>query len=225
MDISVIEKNGQRVLTTTQLAQSFETDGKTINRNFQRNSERFVETKHYFALTGNDLREFKGSRQIDPTLKYASVLYLWTEKGAWLLAKSINSDRAWDAYEMLVDEYYKMQNQVKVLSEKEQLMASMKLSLETAGEIEGVKKEVTEIRSMVENQITLDHGEQRRLQIAVATKVYEIESDRVLQPKVFKEIYREIKNRFGVASYKDVKRRELQSAIRYVEAWLPRKVS
>lgn len=225
MNLAIIEKSGQRVLTTTQLAESFGTDSKTINRNFQRNSERFLEGKHYFALTGNDLREFKGSRQIDPTLKFASVLYLWTEKGAWLLAKSINSDQAWDAYEMLVDQYYKIQEQIKVLSEKEQLMASMKLSLETAGEIEGVKKEVTEIRSMVENQITLDYGEQRRLQIAVSKKVYSLESDPLLRPKLFRELYREIKDRFAVASYKDVKRQELQNAIRYVDAWLPRKVS
>src|SRR5690606_7554853 len=110
-------------------------------------------------------------------------------------------------------------------SEKEQLMASMKLSLETAGEIEGVKKEVTEIRSMVENQITLDYGEQRRLQIAVSKKVYSLESDPLLRPKLFRELYREIKDRFAVASYKDVKRQELQNAIRYVDAWLPRKVS
>lgn len=225
MELSIIEKSGQRVLTTMQLAESFGTDSKTINRNFQRNSERFFEGKHYFALTGNDLREFKGSRQIDPSLKYASVLYLWTEKGAWLLAKSINSDQAWDAYEMLVDEYYEMQNQVKVLSEKEQIIASMKLSLDTAEEIEDVKKEVTEIRSMVEHQITLDYGEQRRLQIAVSKKVYKLESDPLIRPKLFRELYREIKDRFAVASYKDVKRKELQDAIRYVDAWLPRKVS
>ena len=225
MNLLIIEKSGQRVLTTTQLAESFGTDSKTINRNFQRNSERFVESKHYFALTGNDLRDFKGSRQIDPSLKYASVLYLWTEKGAWLLAKSINSDQAWDAYEMLVDEYYKMQNQVKVLSEKEQLMASMKLSLETAVEIEVVKKEIAEVRDIAENQVTLDHGEQRRLQKAVAIKVYEIEADPAGQRRMFKELYREIKDRFAVASYKDVKRKDLQNAIRYVDAWLPRKVS
>ena len=225
MNLSVIEKSGKRVLTTLQIAESFGTDTKTINRNFQRNSERYVENKHYFALTGNDLREFKGSRQIDPTLKYASVLYLWTEKGAWLLAKSINSDRAWDAYEMLVDEYYEMHEQVKVLSEKEQLMASMKLSLETAGEIEGVKKELAEVRDIAVNQVTLDHGEQRRLQKAVAIKVYEIEEDPAGQRRMFKELYREIKDRFAVASYKDVKRKDLQSAIRYLDPWLPRKVS
>ncbi|MCB6771061.1 ORF6C domain-containing protein, partial [Veillonella atypica] len=81
------------------------------------------------------------------------------------------------------------------------------------------------IEQKVEEQITLDHGEQRRLQKAIASKVYELESDPAARSKLFREIYREIKDRFAVASYKDVKRKELQSAINYVENWIPRRVS
>lgn len=35
----------------------------------------------------------------------ASHRYLWTEKGALLHAKSLNTDKAWEAYEYLVDFY------------------------------------------------------------------------------------------------------------------------
>jgi prophage antirepressor-like protein len=114
---------------------------------------------------------------------------------------------------------------VKPLSEKEQLMAAMKLSIESAEEITAVKEEVKEVRVMVENQITLDHGEQRRIQRAIGHKVYELESDQVVRTQLFREIHREIKDRFAVASYKDIKRKDLQSAIRYIEAWIPRRVS
>ena len=34
-------------------------------------------------------------------------LYLWTEKGAFLHAKSLNTDRAWEIYDVLVDTYFK----------------------------------------------------------------------------------------------------------------------
>lgn len=154
--------------------------------------------------------------------------FLLTKKGCNMVANKMTGEKGvlfTAAYVTKFEEMEKTFKQPKLLSEKEQLMASLKLSLNTAEEVEDVKKEVTQIRAMVENQITLDYGEQRRLQIAVATKVYEIESERSEQSKLFREIYREIKNRFGVASYKDVKRKELQSAIRYVEAWMPRKVS
>jgi len=223
--LQIIEQNGIRVLTTLQLAEAYGTDSKQINRNFQRNNERYKEGKHYFALTGEELKNFKGSRQIDPTLKFTSVLYLWTEKGAWLQAKSLNTDKSWEAYEALVDDYYTVKQQVKVLSEREQLVAAMKLSIETSEEIALVKNEVKEVRGMVENQITLDHGEQRRVQIGIASRIYDLENNKELRPQLFAELYREIRNRFGVTSYKDIKRKDLQSALFYIEAWVPRRIS
>lgn len=225
MNLQVIEQKGARVLTTAQLAESYGTDVKVINRNFQRNSERYEHGKHYFSLTGDELREFKGSRQIDDSLKFASVLYLWTEKGAWLHAKSLNTDMAWNAYGRLIDGYYNVQQQVRVLTEREQLMASMKLSLETAEEITLVKGEVEEIKTMVEQQITLDHGEQRRIQKSVGQKVYELENDKAARTRLFSELYKDIKDRFGVASYRDIKRKDMLSAIRYIEAWVPKRVT
>ncbi|MEK5108186.1 ORF6C domain-containing protein [Cytobacillus sp. FSL K6-0129] len=116
-------------------------------------------------------------------------------------------------------------NKVVPLNSKESLIAAMKLSIETSEELDQVKGEVKEIRHMVEEQITLTSGEQRRLQKGVATKVYEIENDPEYRPTLFREIHRELKDRFGVASYKDIKRKELQAALNYIEHWVPRKVS
>lgn len=223
--LTVIEQNGARVLTTQQLAEAYGADTKTINRNFQRNSERYVQGKHYFALSGEELKEFKGSRQFDDSLKFASILYLWTEKGAWLHAKSLNTDEAWEAYELLVDDYYAVKQQVKVLSEREQLVAAMKLSIEVSEEVAAVKEEVKEVRSMVEQQITMDHGEQRRIQIAIASRIYEIENNKDRRPSLFAELHREIRNRFGVTSYKDIKRKDIQTSLHYIEAWVPRVIN
>lgn len=223
MQLAVIEQSGIRVLTTNQLADAYGTDAKTINRNFQRNSERYEQGKHFFALSGEELREFKGSRQIDPNLKFTSILYLWTEKGAWLHAKSLSTDKAWDAYEMLVDDYYRMQQQIKPLSEKEQLMAAMKLTLDANKEIGEIKSEIVELREKVENQITLDHGQQRRIQRLIGSKVYEVANSEEHKRLLFAELHREIKDRFGVASYKDLKRQEMLKAIAYIESWVPRK--
>lgn len=116
-------------------------------------------------------------------------------------------------------------NKVVPLNTKESLIAAMKLSIETSEELDQVKGEVKEIRHMVEEQITLTSGEQRRLQKGIAMKVYEIENDPEYRPSLFREIHREIKDRFGVASYKDIKRKELQAALNYIEHWVPRKVS
>ncbi|EWG12716.1 ORF6N domain-containing protein [Cytobacillus firmus] len=232
IQLQPISQEGQRVLTTIQLAESFGTDAKIINRNFQRNADRYEQGKHYFALSGEDLREFKGSRQFDDSLKFTSILYLWTEKGAWLHAKSLNTDQAWDAYEMLVDEYYTIKENVVPLSKDQALVTVLRTTADLVEDTQTLKAEQHEIRKLmheidhkVEEQITLTSGEQRRLQKGIAQKVYEVESDPKVRPRLFRELHREIKDRFGVASYKDVKRKELQSALRYIENWIPRKVS
>jgi len=124
------------------------------------------------------------------------------------------------------------QNKVKPLSKNQALVTVLRTTADLVEDTQAIKEEQHEIRKLitqvdqkVEQQITLDHGEQRRLQKCIASKVYEISDDSKTRPKLFKEIYREIKDRFGVASYKDVKRQELQSAINYIENWVPRKVS
>lgn len=118
------------------------------------------------------------------------------------------------------------------LNEKQQLMAAIKLTSINAEETEELKQvtakhsdKIIELEQKVENEITLHHGEQRRLQKAVSRRVYKLaDNDLEVKRRFFSELHREIKDRFGVASYKDVKRQELQSAIWYVDHWIPKKV-
>ncbi len=102
-----IEQEGQRVLLTSQLAESYETTSEIISNNFNRNKTRYEAGKHYFVLEGNALREFKANHQFDEQLKFSTKLYLWTERGALLHAKSLNTDRAWEVYDRLVETYFR----------------------------------------------------------------------------------------------------------------------
>jgi Rha family phage regulatory protein len=127
---------------------------------------------------------------------------------------------------------YIQNNKVKVLDDRTALIQSLKLTAETAEKTDQLEKTVNlqqqkilEIENKVDEQITLTSGEQRRLQKSVAAKVYELSNIPEERSRLFRELYREIKDRFGVASYKDVKRKELQSALRYIENWVPRRVS
>lgn len=55
-----VEWSNQRVLTTAQLAEVYECNPKNIKVNFGNAKEQFVEGVHYFKLTGEALRQFKG---------------------------------------------------------------------------------------------------------------------------------------------------------------------
>lgn len=116
----IVEVKGIRVLTSKQLAEKYETTTNTIKVNFARNRERFIDGKHYISLTGDDLKAFKRQVTICNLVDgRTSHLYLWTEKGALLHAKSLNTDKAWEVYEYLVDFYFRAKEEKKVEEKKE----------------------------------------------------------------------------------------------------------
>lgn len=217
MDIQVIEQDGIRVLTTLQLASSYNVDPKLINRNFQRNKERYVEGKHFFALIGEALREFKAMRQNDVNLKFTSCLYLWTEQGALMLAKSLNNDIAWKSYGKLVDNYFNITQKLRPPDELIRIQGEKIAELES--KITKYEKRVLAIEQNMQEQITLLSGEQRRLKNAVSERVYKLAKDKNKRSQLFRAIYSSIKKHFNVKSYRDVRRHELQKAIRFVEKW------
>ena len=106
--LQTIEVKGQRVLTTKQIAKAYETEDIKIQQNFINNRRRFIEGKHYILLTGEELKQFKNRfENFEVVSKRTCKLYLWTEKGALLHAKSLNTDKAWEVYDYLVDFYFR----------------------------------------------------------------------------------------------------------------------
>lgn len=209
--LDVIEHSDIRVLTTAQMAEAFNTNAKLITRNFQRNAERYTAGEHYFSLSGEELKQFKASRQNDASLKYVSVLYLWTEKGAWLHAKSLNSEEAWTAYQMLIDSYYQA---TKALKE-----GGDNLTL-TLNDWKSVTKRLEVLELQMREAITLHSGEQKRLRTAVGAKVYELAGNETgARAALFRSMYASIRERYDVESYRDLKQYQLQDALQFVEFW------
>lgn len=90
-----VEVKGIRVLTSKQIAEAYGAKVQKIKQNFANNRSRFIDGKHYISLTGDELKAFKNQvEKIDLVDGRASHLYLWTEKGALLHAKSLNTDKA-----------------------------------------------------------------------------------------------------------------------------------
>lgn len=106
-DLKPVEKNNERVLLTSQLAKSYGTTAKVITNNFSNNKGRYIEGKHFYCLKGDELREFKNKTENFGVAKNVNKLYLWTQKGALLHAKSLNTKKAWEVYDYLVDSYFK----------------------------------------------------------------------------------------------------------------------
>lgn len=102
---------GIPVVTTETLAQAYEVETKQIRQNFSNNKERFTEGKHFYFLSGNNLKEFKNYVENFDLVhldKRARHFTLWTERGAARHAKMLNSDRAWDVFELLEETFFRV---------------------------------------------------------------------------------------------------------------------
>lgn len=140
-ELTIIEHKGIVVITTQQLAEKYETSTDIITKNFNRNKERYIEGKHYICLKGDELRDFKAKGQID-LLPSVNTLYLWTEKGCLLHAKSIGTDKAWAVYDNLVETYFRVRQLATDLSPQMQMLYGM---LDQMAQTERQAKEAKEI--------------------------------------------------------------------------------
>lgn len=105
--VPVITYRNQRVVTTDSLAAGYGTTPVRIQQNFARNEQRFVEGKHFFKITGDELKSFRLSFS-DVVNKHTTSLILWTERGASRHAKMLETELAWDFFEQLEDHYFNL---------------------------------------------------------------------------------------------------------------------
>lgn len=107
MELQVIELNNQRILTTEQLAEFYEASVQQIKQNFNNNKNKFVEGKHYYRLEGNELKDFKNRvENFDLVGKKANSLILYTKQGASRHSKMLGTDKAWDMFDELEENYF-----------------------------------------------------------------------------------------------------------------------
>lgn len=102
------------------------------------------------------------------------------------------------------------------------LMSIEDIMIRSLQEQKELKNRVEAIEHKVETQITLDHAEQHKFHKAIKHRVCQrVEAITVANSRlIFSAIHRDIRDRFGVTSYKDVKRQDLELAIAYVNSWI-----
>lgn len=165
--------------------------------------------------------------------------YLLTEKGFTLYMFNIQGHNEFKlAY---INEFERMKEILnnKPLTVEEMIIAQAQSVLE-------VKNDIKRLESKFDTVVTLESGKQRKIQLAVASRVYSIidsdvsqmiKTDSLHQSGIhsgedlegykkqckkilFGNIYRDIKRKFGVASYKDIKVVEYEKALNFIENWI-----
>lgn len=149
--------------------------------------------------------------------------FLLTRKGCDMVANKMTGEKGVLFTAAYVSKFEEMEK--KISDPFAHLSPEVRAIFAVDYKVQELETRIEEIDSKVETQITLDYGEQRRIQKAVAAKVYEIAADNEHRAELFRELYRDIKDRWGVPSYKDVLRKDMLAVIKYIDAWIPRKAS
>jgi hypothetical protein len=211
-ELKITEYKGIRVLTTQQIAKAYETDRKVISYNFNHNKERYTEGKHYICLTDDELKAFREIHDLPTNL---NKLYLWTEKGAFFHAKSLNTDKAWDVYDRLVDTYFE-KPQAKQLSPVEMMRIQL-------GMIDDHENRINNL----ENTMTINYAQQESIRDLVSSVVIahlggkESNAYKEIGKKVFAECNRDIKAYFAVNARNNIPKLRFEEAMEYVKNWHP----
>lgn len=225
--LQITELNGQRVLTTQQIAEGYGTTNKVISNNFNNNKSRFEDGKHFILLEGEYLKQFLYSQKLGMQNKVRK-LYLWTEKGALLHAKSLGTDQAWDMYDVLVDTYFKVkkieQQQIPT-TQRELAQLALAANEETAQRMDVVE---SKLQDLEENKLitTEDKG---TIDSYVRKKVSTICRDQHLDSEarslLFQDLGSSIKKLFNVPNRGRIKDKDFLQVLDFVSTWEPSSVT
>ena len=158
-ELTVLEHNSIRVMTTEQLAEAYGCAPKQIQQNFNNNRVRFIAGKHFFVLEGQDLQTFRLQvenieLQISPKTRH---LYLWTERGAARHSKMLGTERAWDVFDELEESYF---NPMRNMTPEEFLLYSAQRMVEQARAIKAANARIDKVDERLleveSKQMTID---------------------------------------------------------------------
>lgn len=220
-----VEYDNQIILTTEQLATFYGTTERAIKQNFNNNYDKFQEGLHYYFLKGVQLKEFKNRvENFDLVGKRANALYLWTKRGASRHAKMLGTDRAWDVYDELEENYFNPKTQQRLpQSPTEMLKLAVASTLETADKVEKLTTRMDDL----EQNASIDPGEYNYLSKRISSEVqnYITAHHLILSSKqraqLYKDVNRGVKEVTGVKTRSQLRKKDFDTVDRYLMDWVP----
>ena len=213
--------NGMRVIMSEQLAELYDTTSKIISFNFNNNRTKYVAGLHYFLLDGEEMKVFRDEHGLP---KNTRCIYLWTESGALLHAKSIRSDRAWDIYNELVNAYFRLREGAIVTYEQTYGDLSNLIGM-AVSKINELTRENTRLKLMA----AIDGEQQSQLQEIVKRKILEsvggdIQRYKKVAPALNSAVWAVYRRKFHLDSFRNTSQYLFDEAVGFLENWKPPKI-
>ena len=227
-DLSVKEFNGQRVVIFKDIDMLHERVEGTAKRNFNEHKKHLIKDVDYFEVKQSDFQKYEIRTLEIPN----RGLTLITESGYLMLVKSLQDDLAWKVQRELVNNYFRVKEnvQAKATCIEDVLIAQLQEMKEVKQTALEAKEEVQDVRNDFEDfkkDLPLIGDEPEELQAVVrraGTKAlggYNSPAycDKSLSKKVYRNVWDYIKGQFNVKKYKAIKRKYLSKAIELAESY------
>jgi len=147
-----------------------------------------------------------------------------TEEAFVLVAMGYNTREAVQMKIKFIQEFKRMKEELskpKALSEREQRVELLKLSLAHEEKFNEVDQRIEKL----ENNLSINAYQQNVIQKQIKKRVYKVFND--LNPngldikKLFPNIHRNLRDAFGVPTYKDLRKLDFDDALAWIQSWRP----
>lgn len=123
MELKPINYKEEIVITTKTLAEVYECSEKQIKQNYNNNKDKFIEGKHYYKIKGEELKNLRVENFDLQISSKVRTLYLWTKRGASRHCKMLGTDKAWEMFDTLEENYFNPKT--PQLTKKEELQLAI----------------------------------------------------------------------------------------------------
>ena len=213
MNELVFVENGQAVTDSLTVAEVFEKnhdkvmrDIRNLNCSQEFNIANFVEIEYVDSRGRNQKK------------------YLIKRDGLAFLVFGYTGSKAAEYKEKYIAAFNEMENALKqprALTEHEQRIELLKLSLEHEQKFSQVDQRIEKL----EENIRIDAFQQTVLQKQIGIRVYKVfeeyNPDQLDLKKLFPKIHRNLRDAFGVPTYKDIRKIDFDEAVSWVKSWRP----
>lgn len=215
---------GKKAILVKDISEIHQKEIREVNQIINMNRKRFKDNVDIIDLKKDSfaINLIDNGIYTQNAINASKNIYLLSERGYSKLLKILEDDFAWEQYEKLVDGYFNMRQAVKESSMDVARMINQQVNI-ILGEVDNLNGRVEDL----ENNMTIDFGQQNTLQNKAKSRVISIlggikshsYKDKSLRSKVFSALWKDYKDYFNVASYRDTARLEFKKALDYLDNW------
>ncbi len=212
--IKVTEENGQQLVSARELYDFLGYDKSQWSRWSNKN----IVNEEYFT-ENQDYQSFDTMSNGNLTTDYIITIDVAKE-----LSMMARTEKGKEARQYFINCEKKLKEIIqKPLSVEEMIVLQAQSMID-------VKNDIQRLENKFDTVVTLESGKQRKIQIEIASRVYKLlpepqpdldnKTVKEITRSMFSNIHRDIKRKFGVASYKDIKVVEYEKALSFIENWI-----